>query len=102
MNMNLGNTIKSVRKKRGYKQSELSNRANISVSHLCLIEKNKRDPSLSTIEAISTALNVPVSVLVFLATQKEQVSEIPDGQIEHLARSMLELMDDSTRQKSLF
>jgi len=102
MNMNLGSTIKLIREKRGYKQSELANRAGISVSHLCLVEKEKRDPSLSTIEAISDALSIPVSVLVFLAAQKEQVKELTDNQIEEVTHSILELMDGVSRQKSLF
>lgn len=100
--MNLGNTIKLVRKKRGYTQSQLADRADISVSHLCLLEKGKRDPSLSTIEAISNALSIPVSVLIFLAADNEQITELTENQIEELTRNIMGIIDGVSRQKSLF
>ena len=100
--MNLGNTIKVCREKRGYKQGEFADLAGISVSHLCLLEKNKRDPSLSTAESIANALRIPLSVLVFLAAEKGELKELSESQIEELSRSVLGLMDDVSRQESLF
>lgn len=101
MNMNLGNTIKSIRKKRGYTQSQLADRAGISVSHLCLLEKEKRDPSLSTIKAISDALNIPVSILIFLAAKNEQITELTENQIDELKHSITGIIDSVSRQERL-
>ncbi len=100
--MNLGNTIKICRQKRGYTQAELAGRAKISVSHLCLLEKNKRDPSLSAVNSISAALKIPISVLVLLASQHIEIKELTEKQIEELSRSIMGIMDDATRQESLF
>lgn len=100
--MKLGQTIRICRKNRGYTQGELAERADISVSHLSLLEKNKRDPSLATVEAISSALSMPLSVLVFLASKGEEITELSENQIEEISRSIIGLMDGAARQQSLF
>jgi transcriptional regulator with XRE-family HTH domain len=100
--MNLGKAIKMCRMKRGLKQAELAHLANISVSHLCLLEKDKRDPSLSAVNSISEALRIPTSVLVFLASQYDEIKELNEKQIEELSRSIMGIMDGAVRQESLF
>ncbi|MFC1751375.1 helix-turn-helix domain-containing protein [Pseudomonadota bacterium] len=99
--MNLGETIKLCRKKKGLTQAQLSEKAGISMSHLCLMEKNKRDPSLNAIKLIADALEIPLSVLMFLAAQTDQVQELSESQIEQLTHSIMELMINATKQQSL-
>ena len=100
--MKLGETIKQCRNKRGLTQSRLAELAEISVSHLCLLEKNKREPSISVVENIAKALQIPLSVLVFLATQASEVKEMSVTQFEELSRNIMELVEKSARQKPLF
>lgn len=100
--MNLGTAIKTCRTLRGMTQSKLAELSDVSVSHLCLIEKNKRDPSIATVEAISKALDTPLSVLVFIAAEKEEISELDQGQLDALSTGILELMDGTRKQQSLF
>jgi len=100
--MNLGNIIRVCRKKQGYTQAELAKLAGISVSHLCLLEKNKRDPSLSAINSISKALKIPVSVLILLASQDNEIKELSEDQIQNLSQSIIGVMDGAFRQKNLF
>lgn len=100
--MNLGTAIRTCRKLRGLTQSKLAELSNVSVSHLCLIEKNKRDPSIATVESISKALKTPLSVLVFLAAEKEDVPELKQDQLDALSTGILELMDGTRKQQSLF
>lgn len=100
--MNLGKAIRMCRKKRGFTQAEFATLAKISVSHLCLLEKDKRDPSLSVVSSISDALKVPVSVLVLLASRHEDITELSENQIEELSRNILEIMDGADKQESLF
>lgn len=66
--MNIGKTIRLYRIQRGLSQSELANRALISVSYLSLLERNKRDPVLSTLEHICRALDIPFVLLVLAAS----------------------------------
>lgn len=100
--MNLGETIKICRKKKGLTQAQLAELANISMSHLCLMEKNKRAPSISAIESIANALDIPLSVLIFLASSTDQLKELSKGQIEQLTHSIMELMSNATKQRTLF
>ena len=90
--MNLGATIKQCRSLRKMTQSQLADAAGLSVSHLCLLEKNERQPSISTIESIAQTLEIPLSVLVFLAAEKEEVPELTARHIEDLSRHIINLM----------
>jgi transcriptional regulator with XRE-family HTH domain len=93
--MNLGRAIRLCRTQRGLSQSELANIAGISVSYLSLLERGKRDPTFSTIEDIASALNVPVSILVFLAANDEEMSGLSPELREKLSYTALRLIEDS-------
>ena len=56
--MNLGKAIKLCRIQRGLTQAKLAEASEISVSYLSLLERDLRDPALSTMVAIADALNV--------------------------------------------
>ncbi len=90
------------RMNKGLKQAQLAELAEISVSHLCLLEKDKRDPSLSAVNSISKALEIPVSVLVFLASQYDDIKELNQKQVDDLSRGIMGIMDGANRQESLF
>ncbi len=100
--MNLGEAIKTCRKLRGLTQSKLAELSGVSVSHLCLIEKNKRDPSIAMVESISKALKTPLSVLVFIAAENDEIPELKEGQLDSLSTGIQELMDGTRKQQSLF
>lgn len=93
--MNLGNAIKLCRTQRGFSLVELAQRADLSVSYLSLLERGKRDPSFSTIESIATALEVPVSILTFLAMDPEEVQELSPSLAEKLSLFALSLIRNS-------
>lgn len=90
--MNLGKAIKLCRTQKNLKQSELAEKANISVSYLSLLEKGKRDPSFSTVEKVADALEVPISILMFLAAEKDELSEVSPELAEKLAHTALQLI----------
>ncbi len=92
-NLNFGRSIKICRLQRGLSQENLAKRAGISVSYLSLLEQNKRDPSLSTIQAISDGLRVPVSILAFLGSEPSELSNVPENLREKLAATALLLMN---------
>lgn len=90
--MNIGNAIKLCRTQKGFTQAQLSENAKISTSYLSLLEQGKRDPNLSTIQDIATALDVPISILMFLATDKDELNGIPDDLAEKLSFTVLKLI----------
>ena len=91
--MKIGGVIRKCRKLKGMTQLQLSNSSDISESYLSLIEQDKRQPTLSNLESIADTLQVPVSILVFLADKQESISEITDKQIEALTETIYSLVE---------
>ena len=96
--MNLGKAVKLCRVKRGLTQSELAQQANISVSYLSLLERGKRDPNISTVEDIASALKVPMSILVFLASDNDELSHISPEVAEKFAFVALKAIEGSNHE----
>jgi transcriptional regulator with XRE-family HTH domain len=90
--MNIGKAIKLCRTQRGLTQSEVSDAADISVSYLSLVERGKRDPNWSTVQSVAAALDIPVSMLVFLATDNKEISKINPDLVARLSEMALQLM----------
>lgn len=90
--MNIGNAILTCRTSRRLSQAEVALRADISVSYLSMLENSKRDPTLSTIEKIAKALNVPVEILFFLGAETGELASMNKelaGELAVTALSML-------------
>ena len=100
--MNVGRALKLCRSQRGMTQADLAKGAGFSVSYLSLLEQNKRDPSLSTVEKIAHALNVPFSILIFLAADKGELSGIDEDLAQRLALLTLTFLEhDAQRDPTL-
>jgi len=73
--MNLGNTIRSLRKKKNIKQTDFAELIGISQTSLSLIESGVNQPSQETLKKICEELKVPQPFIYFLALEE---SDIPD------------------------
>ncbi|HHX51555.1 MAG TPA: helix-turn-helix transcriptional regulator [Clostridia bacterium] len=62
--MQLGDTIKNLRKKHNLTLRELAQKINLSISFLSDIENNRCKPSLDRLRSIAKALETPVSYLL--------------------------------------
>ncbi len=71
--MNLGTTIKNIRKQKGQTQLEFAASCDISQTYLSKIEGNLKEPNLSTLKVISEHLNVPLPILFFLSMNEDDV-----------------------------
>jgi transcriptional regulator with XRE-family HTH domain len=98
--MNLGKAIKLCRTQKNMSQAELSELAGISVSYLSLLERGKRDPSFSTVETISEALQVPLSILIFLAADSDELSSINRELAEKLSYTALKLIEATANESA--
>ena len=56
--------IKELRKKQGLSQKELANKLEVSPSYIQKIECNKKNPRISTLKKLSSALNIELSILL--------------------------------------
>lgn len=101
--MNLGQAIKMCRSRRGLSQTELAKRAGCSISYLSLLEKSNssRDPTMSMVEKISLALNVPISILFLIAADKGELSGLDKALTGQLVAAALDLLSEQDDQPTL-
>ncbi|WP_127132982.1 helix-turn-helix domain-containing protein [Pseudoflavitalea rhizosphaerae] len=71
--MNLGTTIKSIRKQKGQTQIEFALSCGITQTYLSQIESNLKEPNLATLRSISENLNLPLPILFFLSMTEDDV-----------------------------
>ena len=102
--MNLGETIKLLRKRNGLNQSQLAELCEITVTYLSLIENGKKAPTLSLLKTITNSLQVPLPILLFSALTEEDIPESRKeffNVIKPSIDSMLHnLIDDNADSKS--
>lgn len=72
--MKLGETIKKIRKEKGITQKKLAALTGFTQSYLSQIEATEKQPSLSTIEIIAKALDVPIPALIWLSMDTSDVA----------------------------
>ena len=73
--MDLGEAIKTRRKKLGLSQGDLAKLCQITQPYLSMIEKNKKEPNLSTIKILSEKLDIPLPVLFFTSLEESDIPE---------------------------
>lgn len=99
--MNVGQAIRLCRTQRGASQSTVAERADCSVSYLSMLENNKRDPTLSTLTKIAQALQVPVGLLFFLASEQDDLGSIDEKTTGKLMQSALASLAKPARAATL-
>ena len=82
----LGQQVRAIRRELDLTVSDLASAAGISVGMLSKIENGLISPSLGTLQAIGTALNVPLSNLFAGFEEKRDCSYVPAGQGVHIER----------------
>lgn len=95
--MNIGNAIRLCRVQRGLNQTELAEKAGLSYSYISLLECNKRDPVFSTLKNLADALNVPLVVLIFLASTDDEKNGLPLELREKLSNTALLILQPVER-----
>jgi transcriptional regulator with XRE-family HTH domain len=91
--MNIGEAIKEMRTDRRLSQKELAEMSGISQNTLCSIEKGYSFPSKETINAICSALEIPVSYLLFSSITEEDVPEEKREVFNALREPMMKLFE---------
>jgi len=71
--MDLGNTIKRMRKQKSLTQVEFATSCGITQTYLSQIENNLKYPNLATLKIIGEKLNIPLPILFFLSMTEEDV-----------------------------
>jgi transcriptional regulator with XRE-family HTH domain len=71
--MNLGHTIKNLRKQKRLTQSAFAKKCGITQTYLSQIENNHKEPNLSTLKDISKVLTVPLPIVFFLSLDEKDI-----------------------------
>ncbi|MBW5286359.1 MULTISPECIES: helix-turn-helix domain-containing protein [Burkholderia] len=90
--MEIGRAVKVCRSAKKLSLDELAERAGLSQSYLSMIESGKREPTLSSIEKVSTALGVPTPILLFLAAEKDELKGLDEETSRRLAEAVLDVV----------
>jgi XRE family transcriptional regulator, master regulator for biofilm formation len=90
--MDYGKGIRVARAVAGIRQKQLAKLSGLDASHISLIEKGKRRPSLETLEKLSKALNVPQDLLLLLAAGPNDLKSRTPGEIQRAAESLATML----------
>ena len=92
--MNLGATIKMIRKQQRHTQVKFASQCGITQTYLSLIEGNFKEPSLSVLKTISKKLNIPLPILFFLSMTIDDVEYDKRKAFEIIQSSLLALVNE--------
>ncbi|MUK42837.1 helix-turn-helix domain-containing protein [Aliivibrio fischeri] len=86
----IGQTIKELRLLKGLSLAQVAQLSNIDKSYLSKIENNKRDPSITSLEKICIAIEVPLSILILMCDENKSgpFSTLTD-ELKELAREII-------------
>jgi len=99
--MDLGTAIKTIRKHKGLSQKDLAELCGLSVNGLCQIEINNTFPQKSTIRQICSALNIPVSYLLFFSISDDDLPEDTKKTFNALSSSIRNILVPDTSKESV-
>jgi transcriptional regulator with XRE-family HTH domain len=86
--MDYGKGIRIARAVAGIRQKQLAKLSGLDASHISLIEKGKRRPSLEALEKLSKALNIPQDLLVLLSAEPFDLKSRTPEEIMRAAESL--------------
>lgn len=71
--MDIGHVIQEIRKEKKIKQQFLAEKAELSQTYLSQIENNIKEPTLSTLQNIANALDIPLPILLILSMNENDI-----------------------------
>ena len=92
--MNHGRAVRIVRSARDLTQKQLAEKADLDPSYISLLEAGKRIPSDETLSLLANALRVPKMLLIFLASEKDDLRGLSPEHAEAFGRDFLQILLD--------
>jgi transcriptional regulator with XRE-family HTH domain len=90
--MDYGKALRIARAIAGVQQKKLAELAEVDPSHISLIEKGKRKPSVDTIEKLASALQIPQNLLMLLAAEPEDLDTKDPTELERSVHALADLI----------
>ena len=99
--MNYSKAVRIARAVSGLQQKELAEKAGLDPSHVSLIEKGARKPSVGAIEKICRALEIPEPLFTMLGAEARDLKGMNEEDAERLGGYLAHfVMRDEPRPKS--
>ena len=92
IDMEIGRALKVCRSAKGLSLEVLAERAGLSQSYLSMIESGKREPTLTSIEKVAVALDIPTPIVLFLAADKEDLRGLDKETAQRLSEAVLSVV----------
>lgn len=91
--MDYGRAIRIARTAHGLTKAELARQLSVGASHLSLIERGKRTPSVGVLDEISSVLRIPPHLLTLLASEPGDLEDPKNAeQVAELARGLVRVL----------
>lgn len=90
--MKYGRALRIVRAAKGLSQKEVAERADLNPSYVSLLEKEARSPSVDTVSALATALEIPPHLFTLLASEDSDLIGIREEGAGVLGEQLLDLL----------
>lgn len=94
----VGKRLRELRSRRGFSLRTLAERSGLNVNTLCLIESGKSSPSVSTLQQLALALEIPVTAffesepvekrIVFTPAEERPQAIFKSAQMENLGKDL--------------
>lgn len=96
--MDFGRAIRVLRAARNLSQKELAQRTGLDPSYISLLEKNRRTPSVDTIQSLASVLEVPPYLLTLIASDAKQLRGLTPDQAKEIGRLLLDIVLDAPEE----
>ena len=92
--MSIAKTIRQLRERKGMTQAQLAKASKLTVTYINLVENEKKSPTLTSLEKISGALEIPFPIIAFLSLDpKKDLKPEKQKVFELLAPEVNELIE---------
>ena len=97
--MNYAKAIKRLRGVRGLSQAELAQLIGKTPGYISKLEIGDRVPATEVIEAICKQLDVPYYLFALLASEDEDINNLPAKETQVLAENLLKILVGNNERK---
>jgi len=98
--MNYARAMKTLRGAKGLSQTELAKLIGKTPSYLSKIESGERVPATVVVEGLCIALGVPYYLFALLASDEQDIKNLPAKETQALADNLLKvLVGDSAKRR---
>ncbi len=101
MTVEVGNTLRMIREAKELKLKDVAFAAKISMPFLTLIEQGRRQPSLTVLRELATALRVPFEALILVSQPTGGTMQSADSVANRIVESLkrLKSMQDALKEE---